>query len=189
MIKKYDFVSILRCFSTRPTPVRALTPVGVAKRPATLKSSNATWWTTMDSSWCQVVQPYFSKWSVEPWKVALKALRWNVLFFFDAHAVLFCFSPFEWLPLWKVRLNRHALKSMDFVFVARPEDSGWLKCIRFIEKSFKSDFSFSASMYPLQRSLCVYTNVSKITFKTRISPITQSHYNPNKWMGSTAKKT
>ena len=49
---------------------------------------------------------------VEPWKVAQKTLRWNVLFFFDAHAVLFCFSPFEWLPLWKVRLNRHALKSM-----------------------------------------------------------------------------
>ena len=55
---------------------------------------------------------HFSKRFVEPWKVAQKTLRWNVLFFFDAHAVLFCFSPFEWLPLWKVRLNRHALKSM-----------------------------------------------------------------------------
>ena len=60
---------------------------------------------------------HFSKRFVEPWKVAQKTLRWNVLFFFDAHAVLFCFSPFEWLPLWKVRLNRHALKSMLFVRV------------------------------------------------------------------------
>ena len=55
---------------------------------------------------------HFSKRFVEPWKVAQKTLRWNVLFFFDAHAVLFCFSPFEWLSLWKVRSNRHALKSM-----------------------------------------------------------------------------
>ena len=28
----------------------------------------------------------------EPWKVALKALQWNVLFFFDAHAVLFALA-------------------------------------------------------------------------------------------------
>ena len=58
-------------------------------------------------------RPHFSKRFAETWEVAQKTLRWNVLFFFDAHAVLFCFSPFEWLPLWKVRLNRHALKSMN----------------------------------------------------------------------------
>ena len=42
---------------------------------------------------------HFSKRFVEPWKVAQKTLRWTVLFFFDAHTVLFWFGPFEWLPL------------------------------------------------------------------------------------------
>ena len=90
MIQKiHNFLSILRCFSTRPTPVRVLTPVGVAKRPATLKSSNATWWTTMDSSWCQVVQPqcvYTTNIS-DPQVTKIKWGDWTyrVFLFRDAH--------------------------------------------------------------------------------------------------------
>ena len=35
------------------------------------------------------LRSYFSKRFAEPWKVVQKALRWNVLFLIDAHAVLF----------------------------------------------------------------------------------------------------
>ena len=46
-----------------------------------------------EANTCDFLFAYFSKRFVEPWKDAQKALRGNVLFFFDAHAVLIV--PFE----------------------------------------------------------------------------------------------
>ena len=71
---------------------------------------------------------YFSKRFVEPWEVTQKALRWNVLIFFDGHAVLFALALLNgYLYGWS-GLNRHALKCMlkNIIAITFSPCSFWL---------------------------------------------------------------